>query len=294
MIARTEAATNSMPPPVCGSTRRRLRFDAALGNVTVDLCTPKRLASSPIRNQKETVSSLERDDRNLIDESQESTPGLDCEVTDVLTVEDVITQRFVEATQNGEIVDLLVDQSQESMPGLDCEVIDVLTVEDVITQRFVEATQNGEIVDLLSQEEYESSEFKTPLDFKSFFREADLDRRLTATTETAGFHGAYQATAVPPASAPAAPHYVYQTAVQPPSANRNPARTFTYCWSHGSTRNISHTSMSCENKSNGHQDNATAENKMNGSTKVWTAAPRSKMHKKRRTLKYGYGISRHV
>jgi hypothetical protein len=158
-IASPEAATNSVPPPVCGSTRRRLRFDATLGGVTVDLCTPKRLASSPIRNQKETMPSPERDDGNLIAQSQESTPGLDCEVTDVLTVEDVITQRFVEATQNGEIVDLLVDQSQESMPGLDCEVTDVLTVEDIVSQRFVEATQNGEIVDLLSQEEFEYSEF---------------------------------------------------------------------------------------------------------------------------------------
>jgi hypothetical protein len=177
-IASPEIATNSVPPQVCDSirrrlqfdtatrrrlqfdaaTRRRLQFDAAVGGVTVDLCTPKRLASSPIRNQKETIPIMERDDENLINPSLESTPGLDCEVTDVLTVEDVITQRFVEATQNGEIVDLLVDQSQESKPDLDCEVTDILTVEDIISQRFVEATQNGEIVDLLSQDECESSE----------------------------------------------------------------------------------------------------------------------------------------
>jgi hypothetical protein len=114
-IASPEAATNSVPPPVCGSTRRRLRFDAAMGGVTIDLSSPKtpnRLASSLIRNQKEIIPDL--DDGNLIEQSQESTPGSVCKVMDVLTAEAVISQRFVEAEQNGEIVNLLSQEEFES------------------------------------------------------------------------------------------------------------------------------------------------------------------------------------
>jgi hypothetical protein len=38
-----------------------------------------------------------------------------------------------------------------------------------------------------------------------------------------------------------------------------------------SSRNISHNSMSCPNKSIGHQDNAKADNHMGGYTNIWTA-----------------------
>jgi hypothetical protein len=121
-IASPEEATNSVPPPICGSIRRQLHFDAALGGVTVDLTSPKRLAALPIRrnqretfirNQKETLSSQESDDRNLNEQSQDSTPGSFCEVTEVFTAEDVISKRFVEATQNGEIVNLFSSQEDD-------------------------------------------------------------------------------------------------------------------------------------------------------------------------------------
>jgi hypothetical protein len=164
-IASPEEATNSVPPPICGSIRRRLQFDAALGGVTVDLPSPKRLAAllrrnqkeAFIRNQKETLSSLERDDGNLSEQSQDSTPGSFCEVTDVLTAEDIISQRFVGLERDDRN---LSEQSQDSTPGSFCEVTDVFTAEDVVSQRFAEATQNGEIVDLLSQEEFEYSELQ--------------------------------------------------------------------------------------------------------------------------------------
>jgi hypothetical protein len=41
-----------------------------------------------------------------------------------------------------------------------------------------------------------------------------------------------------------------------------------YCWTHGSSQNISHTSMTCNRKQTNHQDEATVTNKMGGSTKV--------------------------
>jgi hypothetical protein len=100
--------------------------------------------------------------------------------------------------------------------------------------------------------------------------QADLDRRRTSTTETAGFRSAYQAAAAP--HKPAATRNAYHaTEAQPSLIPRtpDPARTpATYGWSHGSTRNVSHTSMSCLKKSHGHQDTATAKN---GPTKDWTS-----------------------
>jgi hypothetical protein len=43
-----------------------------------------------------------------------------------------------------------------------------------------------------------------------------------------------------------------------------------YCWTHGSSNNIQHTSKTCTRKAVGHQDDATYRNKMGGSTKTWT------------------------
>jgi hypothetical protein len=112
-IASPESAANSVPPPqVPGSPRRRLQFDEAVGNNTVDLLSPIRLDSSFDLKPEEIVVDLERDSGNRIEQSQESTPGSVCQVLDVLTAEDVISQRFLEAKQKGEIVNLL---SQEEI-----------------------------------------------------------------------------------------------------------------------------------------------------------------------------------
>jgi hypothetical protein len=181
-IASPEAATNSVPSPICDSTRRRLQFDAASGCVTVDLTSPKKLAALLTRNQKESMpdletADLETDDENPTEQSQESSPGSVCETDDEYRIEqsqesssgsvcetddENLTKQSQESSP-GSVCETddenLKEQSQESSPGSICEVTEVLTVEDVIGQRFIEATQNGEIVDLLSQEdEFESSE----------------------------------------------------------------------------------------------------------------------------------------
>jgi hypothetical protein len=44
----------------------------------------------------------------------------------------------------------------------------------------------------------------------------------------------------------------------------------TFCWTHGCSSNIHHTSMSCRNQAPGHQVTATIDNKMGGSEKIWT------------------------
>jgi hypothetical protein len=40
-----------------------------------------------------------------------------------------------------------------------------------------------------------------------------------------------------------------------------------YCWTHGFSKNLSHTSMTCIKKHDDHQDEATAANKMGGSSR---------------------------
>jgi hypothetical protein len=56
-----------------------------------------------------------------------------------------------------------------------------------------------------------------------------------------------------------------------------------YCWTHGFSKNLSHSSMSCNKKEIGHEDEATAMDKMGGSnrheedgqgssTKLWNSS----------------------
>jgi hypothetical protein len=45
-----------------------------------------------------------------------------------------------------------------------------------------------------------------------------------------------------------------------------PTASLGYCWTHGSSKNGNHTSMTCQNKDPNHQDEATVDKKMGGST----------------------------
>jgi hypothetical protein len=57
------------------------------------------------------------------------------------------------------------------------------------------------------------------------------------------------------------------------SNTRQPTtRGKSFCWTHGITSNTEHTSHSCKNPAEGHQIQATMENKMGGNTKVWSRA----------------------
>ena len=55
------------------------------------------------------------------------------------------------------------------------------------------------------------------------------------------------------------------------------AQLLTYCWTHGTSTNSSHTSATCHNKAVGHQDTATLANKMHGSEYVYSPADRHRM-----------------
>jgi hypothetical protein len=100
---------------------------------------------------------------------------------------------------------------------------------------------------------------KTMTTFQSHFRLTDQDRRLTTTTATAGYHGANATVQTPATPAPAA-----NTPTTTPRTS--------YCWTHGTSRNLRHNSTTCLYKGDGHQDAATHDNTMGGNTKVRTAA----------------------
>lgn len=127
--------------------------------------------------------------------------------------------------------------------------------------------------------------------FQAHFQAADQDRLANTELETASTHGFHAANSVAPTIAPAVDfaHLFQQLAVSidqrfdnlaaaaissaavpstytPPINGR---REVSYCWSHGTTRNLTHNSTTCDSKQAGHKDAATARNKMGGSTHVY-------------------------
>eukprot|EP00978_Attheya_sp_CCMP212_P044579 scaffold315028_cov47-Attheya_sp.AAC.1 len=71
------------------------------------------------------------------------------------------------------------------------------------------------------------------------------------------------------ALAPAAP----APAPRRPAANV-PLAEMGYCWTHGYSGNLAHTSVSCVNRAEGHQPNATHADRMAGTDRIWTRADR--------------------
>ena len=97
---------------------------------------------------------------------------------------------------------------------------------------------------------------KTMDNFKDFFQKAEFDRRRNITSQSAGFHGAHKATVTTPKAVA-------------PVTTVAPTTSTSYCWTHGTSKNAKHTSSTCENKAEGHQDDATSTDKKGGSTKIW-------------------------
>lgn len=124
--------------------------------------------------------------------------------------------------------------------------------------------------------------------FKTHFRRMEADRLESLTSASAGYQGAaHHVDNVPtlPSTLQAdmAELALYRaasvanaiTARHPPASNSNVAPPLSYCWTHGASRNTRHTSATCKNKSEGHQDTATLTAQQGGSTKVWTSTRRS-------------------
>lgn len=123
---------------------------------------------------------------------------------------------------------------------------------------------------------------------QSHFRRMNMDRLETTTTETAGYHGANNAmvptmqppTVLAPTELALMMAELHLLRSQAQANNAVPApRPYvlrpdivSYCWSHGTSRNPTHTSATCNNKLPGHQDHATIANQMGGSTFVWNSS----------------------
>jgi hypothetical protein len=127
---------------------------------------------------------------------------------------------------------------------------------------------------------------KTFANLRTFFAEADL--RRDTTTASAGFHTANVVASN--AGAPVTMADIEQllkkaiaqdrktyrapnTVMAPaPASTTTAPGDLTYCWTHGLSKNKKHDGYTCENKAQGHQDAATANNKMGGSERVYTDA----------------------
>jgi hypothetical protein len=107
---------------------------------------------------------------------------------------------------------------------------------------------------------------KTLAEFKTYFRAADKDRRDNdaATAQSAGYLGA----AAVELDAP--PHQANAAATAAATAT-----ALSYCWTHGLVKNAEHTSATCKHKADGHQDTATANNKMGGNKQKWKPCVRA-------------------
>jgi hypothetical protein len=116
--------------------------------------------------------------------------------------------------------------------------------------------------------------------FKAHFRTANTDRKSTATTGTSGYDGAAnqaevaaeptQAEIIATAVKAAVESALAAREVTPANNNSNNGRVreTVYCWTHGVTRNLRHTSLTCEHRDDGHKEEATKDNKMGGSEKI--------------------------
>jgi hypothetical protein len=128
-----------------------------------------------------------------------------------------------------------------------------------------------------------TDEQKTWAHLKTHFKAADTDLRLTSTSNSAGYDGSTNqveqacddnSTALATSQAAlAASQAALAAALQGHTnlATSTPTSTCrtSYSWTHGTMHNTRHTSATCNTKADGHQDTATQNNKLGGSTKAW-------------------------
>jgi hypothetical protein len=99
--------------------------------------------------------------------------------------------------------------------------------------------------------------------FQLHFNKHEKTRLKKLTAQSAGFHGAQNATRIPDdqplaAAAQGKPKDLYES---------NGIPLF-YCWSHGLSKSSDHTSRTCHTKSEGHCPDATIDNRLGGVNKI--------------------------
>ena len=127
---------------------------------------------------------------------------------------------------------------------------------------------------------------KTLVNFKSHFNKENKERQRLLTAKTAGFHGAHATTEERSTTSTAS----LSTLTDATSATKsdgsiktNNGVTMYYCHSHGLGKNRGHTSLSCKNKKDGHQDTATADNMMGGCDRIMKGSGRSNPQQSQRS-----------
>jgi hypothetical protein len=109
--------------------------------------------------------------------------------------------------------------------------------------------------------------------FVIHFNKQEKQRLKKLTAKAAGYHGANKATIIPPDEAPAgAPDAIAAAAAAPcpiatPRYTSNNT-TLHYCWTHGLAKNPDHTSQNCSRPDEGHQKDATIDNRLGGINKI--------------------------
>eukprot|EP00978_Attheya_sp_CCMP212_P037757 scaffold181064_cov60-Attheya_sp.AAC.1 len=133
---------------------------------------------------------------------------------------------------------------------------------------------------------------RTMATFKKHFKMWEKDRCLMLTTGTAGFHGANHVEPPVPAAPPipvapinaelveiraalqaiqlAMAAQALAPAAPPPRrpAANTPLAVMGHCWTHGYSGSLPHTSASCVNQVEGHQQNATHADRMAGTDRI--------------------------
>jgi hypothetical protein len=130
---------------------------------------------------------------------------------------------------------------------------------------------------------------KTLPRFKTHFEAANKD--LALTTGAAGYHSANAAATAAEAAATkiaaleaAVAKLIAAASIAKTTPAATPAKSATavipvpgggYCWTHGHSNNLSHSSATCERPGPGHQKKATAKNTMGGNPDTWVRRNRT-------------------
>jgi uncharacterized phage-associated protein len=118
---------------------------------------------------------------------------------------------------------------------------------------------------------------RTWTEFKTYFLAQSKDR-IRVTTAEAGFHSANAATdnATLIAKLAAAEKKIKSLTKKSPNSTSattttHPPGSVSYCWTHGTSTNMRHTSKTCRSRDDGHDETATLTDQKKGSTRVYTA-----------------------
>ena len=124
---------------------------------------------------------------------------------------------------------------------------------------------------------------KTLANFILHFTAENKERLRKLTAKQAGYQGANRATQAPapaPTPAPAPATDTNRNAGTSTVTTNNGIKMY-YCWTHGLGTNRAHTSATCQNKGEGHKDDATADNLMGGCDRIM--APRRRQGNRNQT-----------